>query len=809
MDSEFKTRYINARKNIIASCFAGLNQAQLEAVMTTQGPLLLLAGAGSGKTTVVINRIANLLRFGRGSDSDELPQGVGQAELELLESYVKNPRPELRDRVEELCALDPCPPWRVIAITFTNKAADEMKSRLETMLGSQATDVWARTFHSACVRILRRDADRLGFSNSFTIYDMNDSVSLMKRVLRELDMDEKVYPPKSLLGYIGKAKDLSDTPESFIARARATGDIRREKTGEAWKLYEERKKSADAMDFDDLLYYTAQLLEEHPQVRDYYQNYFRYVLIDEYQDTNNLQYRIAAALAGERANICVVGDDDQSIYKFRGATIENILSFERRYKGARVIRLERNYRSTGNILDAANAVIRNNTQRKGKELWTDRGRGDKLTLYVAQNENDEAAYVASEIMNNFSGGGSWGDNVVLYRMNAQSNKLEYAFKRAGIPYRVVGGMKFFERAEIKDILAYLCLIQNPDDDVRLMRIINVPARAIGAKTVEAVAAIAHREGKPMFTVIRDSESYPELGRTAAKLRLFAKMILEMRQAEERLPLDELFDFVLHRSGYETALKEKAGEEERSRLENLGELKTNILSYMENVPEPGLAGFLDEVALYTDIDALDGASDSVTMMTMHTAKGLEFENVYIVGVEEGIFPGVRCIGEPEEMEEERRLCYVGMTRAKKKLTLCSARQRMLFGRTSMNLPSRFVGEIPPECIERIGVPETSSFAGDRDAGFSGSRGSFSGGFTERKSPSRSVSWSKTPPGSGVSSSKPAAPSFKTGDKVEHRAFGSGEIIKMTPMGGDHLIEVQFGDTVKKLMLRAAAPNMKKI
>lgn len=795
---EFKNRYIAARRKIIAARFKGLNDMQLEAVMATEGPLLLLAGAGSGKTTVVINRIANILRFGRASDSEELPPSVGEAELELLESYAEKPDPALLERAEGLCALEPCQPWRVIAITFTNKAADELKQRLENMLGPEASEVWARTFHSACVRILRRDADKLGFPQSFAIYDVSDSVSLMKQVLRELDMDEKMYPPKALLGYIGKAKDILMEPEAFIAQAKAMGDIRREKVGYAYRLYEERKRSAGAMDFDDLLYYTVRLLEEHRDVGDYYRRYFRYVLIDEYQDTNNLQYRIAAALAGGKGNICVVGDDDQSIYKFRGATIENILNFENQYKNTRVIRLEQNYRSTGNILNAANAVIRNNTERKGKELWTNKGSGDRLTLYVAQNENDEAQYVASMIMDDFTKGINWRENVVLYRMNAQSNKLEYAFKRAGVPYRVVGGMRFFERAEIKDILSYLCLVLNPDDDVRLSRIINVPARAIGGKTVEIVRRIAMERGLPMFQVARDAESYAELGRAAVKLRMFANLILDMRDAAESLPLDRLFDYVLDKSGYEAALKEKGGDEERARMENIGELKTNIIGYLEDTEDGSLAGFLDEVALYTDIDSLDKNSDAVTMMTMHTAKGLEFDNVYIVGVEEGVFPSARCIGEPAEMEEERRLCYVGMTRARKKLTLCCARQRMLFGRTSSNKHSRFVDEIPEDYIERTGAPENSSFSTWQGMGGASNGGGFGDyGKYDLKKPR---------PAPAPRAEKRELPAFKTGDKISHKAFGHGEIIKMTPMGGDYLIEVRFEGAVKKLMLRAAAPNM---
>lgn len=802
-NTEFKDRYIKARKKIIASRFPGLNDMQLKAVMATEGPLLLLAGAGSGKTTVVINRIANILHFGRASDCDELPEGVGGQELELLESYAEKPDPALRDEAENLCKIEPCEPWRVIAITFTNKAADEMKSRLEKMLGSSADDIWAKTFHSACVRILRRYAEKLSFSTNYTIYDTSDSLSLMKRIIREMELDDKTYPPKAVLSFISKAKDALMKPEDVISQAKAMNDIRRQKIGEAYMLYEKRKQSADAMDFDDLLYYTVKLLEEHDDVREYYQKYFKYVLIDEYQDTNNLQYHLATALAGGRKNICVVGDDDQSIYKFRGATIENILSFETQYKNARLIRLEQNYRSTGNILEAANAVIRHNIGRKGKELWTRQGSGEKLTLYTAQNENDEAQYVASRILEGFSQGVNWRENVVLYRMNAQSNQLEYAFKRNGIPYRIVGGTRFFDRAEIKDMMSYLATVLNPDDDLRLARIINVPARALGEKTVETARAIAAREGRSLFDVVKHADSYRELDRSAVKLRAFANMIEDFRSAAETMPLDELYDLIIEKTGYVKSLQEKDLEENVSRIENIGELKTNIISYINETGDEGLAGFLDEIALYTDIDSLDRSDDAVVMMTMHTAKGLEFENVFIVGVEEGIFPGIRSIGEPDELEEERRLCYVGITRAKKKLTLCCARQRMLFGKTTGNLPSRFVDEIPDEFLERTGAAINSSFA--------------AGGFQENaynryKQPfSGTKTYSEKKYAAATPQKKPASADcgFKTGDRISHKAFGEGTISKMTPMGGDYLIEVEFAAGVKKLMLRAAAPNMEKI
>ena len=806
-ENDFKSRYLAARKTIIERDFSHLNDMQRKAVLATEGPLLLLAGAGSGKTTVLINRIANLLRYGKASDSDVVPENAGEDELEILEKAAADRHYPQMEKAKRLAAFEPCEPWRVIAITFTNKAAEELKSRLEKMLGTEAQDIWAQTFHSACVRILRSHADRLGYDNSFTIYDTSDSQSVIKHILKDMELDEKTFPPRTVLSYISRAKDDMQTPEQFLAQAKASCDVRRQRIGEAYLAYAKRLKGANAMDFDDLIYNTVLLLEGYEDVRDYYQKKFKYVLIDEYQDTNNLQYRLAAALAGGHNNICVVGDDDQSIYKFRGATIENILSFESQYKNARVIRLEQNYRSTGNILGAANAVIKNNQARKGKELWTEKDMGDKLTLYIAQNENDEAQYVATCILEGFAQGINWRENAVLYRMNAQTNKLEYAFKRNGIPYRIIGGTRFFDRAEIKDIMAYLCVILMPQDDLRIVRIINSPPRGIGDKTIETAQAIAASEGISLYEIIKNAHEYPDLGRSAVRLREFANMMDELRGLEENMPLDELFDVLIDKTGYIRALEAKPSDENTARIENVKELKTNIISYMKETGDSHLAGFLDEVALYTDIDSMDSSNDCVIMMTMHSAKGLEFDNVFIVGVEEGLFPGIRSIGEQEEMEEERRLCYVGITRARKCLTLACARQRMIFGRTSSNNPSRFVEEIPEAFIERkealrndyFGTkPETRTYSSESRIAFGAKlegRGASTNSVIEK--PKYSVS-SKP--------EKAASDSFSVGDNVSHTAFGEGLITKMTPMGGDSLIEIQFESGTKRLMLRAAAQNM---
>ncbi len=782
MKNDFKERYIAARRRVIEHDFERLNPMQREAVLTTEGPLLILAGAGSGKTTVLINRVANLLKYGRASDCGEVPANATEADLAVLEA---GPSPE----AERLAAYEPVEPWRIIAITFTNKAADELKSRLANMLGPAADDIWARTFHSACVRILRRDADKLGFPRSFTIYDTSDQLSVMKAVLRELDLDDKVYPPRSMLAAIDKARDELLSPEAYSSRYGQSADPRQRKLCEIYKLYAARLFQAGAMDFDDLLYNTVRLFKEHPDVLEHYQRQFKYVLIDEYQDTNNLQYMLASQLAGGHGNICVVGDDDQSIYKFRGATIENILSFEKQYKGCRTIRLEQNYRSTGHILDAANAVIANNTERKGKTLWTNAGMGDKLTLYTAQNEDDEAQFVAAHILAHRGRGGNFRDCAVLYRMNAQSNRLEFAFKRNGIPYRVVGGMRFFDRAEIKDMLAYLCAIQSPADDLRLARIINVPGRGIGDKTIETARGIAAREGVSLSDVVSRANQYEELHRAAPRLIQFSDMMASLRAQAAELPVDQLYDLVLEATGYEKALRDKGGDENLARLENIAELKTNILGYIKETGDASLAGFLDEVALYTDLDSYSADADCAVMMTMHSAKGLEFPVVFVVGMEEGLFPGTRSIGEPDEMEEERRLCYVALTRARETLYLTCARQRMIFGHTTMNKPSRFTDEIPEEDMERTGAtPEKQREWHPR-----------------KKLPPEPRKHAAAPPAQAAVPAK-----FSVGDRIEHTAFGAGEITKLTPMGGDALIEISFaGAGTKRLMLRAASQHMKKV
>ena len=817
----FEQRFLDARRHVIEQDYASLNDMQRKAVMATEGPLLILAGAGSGKTTVLINRIENIMRYGKASDRScqYVPATATEADIETMQQG--------GDEARAIAACDPVPPWRIIAITFTNKAANELKERLSKRLGPSANDIWAATFHSACVRILRRDADLLGFPNNFTIYDSSDSQSVVKQILKERNMDEKTYNPKSILADLSNAKDQYVSPLEHAANLEKSGDIRKRSLAPVIVEYARRLYNAGAMDFDDLIFYTVKLLTEQDEVREYWQNKFRYVLIDEYQDTNKIQYMLAKLLSGKWGNICVVGDDDQSIYKFRGATIENILSFEEEFKGCRTIRLEQNYRSTEHILEAANAVIANNTNRKGKNLWTNSGAGNKLLLYATQNQDEEARFVAGKILEAYGQGANFRDHAVLYRMNAQSNQLEYAFKRNGIPYKVYGGMRFFDRAEVKDMLAYLCVINAPDDDLRLRRIINTPVRGIGLRTIEQLGQIAAQENTSMYDVIRRCNQYPEFKRSAPNLMKFFDMMEELRAVAENAEPDVLYDLVLEKTGYIESLEKKGTDENNTRIENIKELKTSIISFMENSGDRTLSGFLDDVALYTDLDNADENQDCVTMMTMHSAKGLEFPTVFIVGMEENMFPSSRCIGDPVEMEEERRLCYVALTRAKKMLYLLCARQRMLFGKTTSNLPSRFTEEIPAEHMDKggflpsknkplfndeFGTTEQPMY-GNAHYGSGYSRSGSGSGYSAGYGSSYGSSSRKSSP---IKPKKPAAPaggglpSFNVGDKVSHKAFGPGEIVKKTPMGGDALVEIEFEKVgTKRLMLKVAAANMTKV
>ena len=800
MNEQMDSRFLAARRAYIEGQFSQLNPMQRQAVLTTEGPLLLLAGAGSGKTTVLINRIANLMRFGRGSDSREIPNAATEADVSFLESLGEDVSDENRLRADNLCAVEPAMPWSIIAITFTNKAAGELKDRLSLLLGPEAQDIWAMTFHSACCRILRRDIERMGYTRSFTIYDSSDSERIMKEIIKDMGLDDKTFPPKYVLGAISREKDQMVSAQQMLSRAEGGGDLRALHIARAYEKYQTRLKDNNALDFDDIIYVTVRLLQENEDIRKYYQRKFRYVLVDEYQDTNHMQYLLTSLLAGGYENICVVGDDDQSIYRFRGATIENILNFEKQYRGARTIRLEQNYRSTQAILNAANAVISHNIGRKGKQLWTANGQGEPITVYEASDEGAEGNFVAGKIIAG-SKGKNFKDYAILYRTNAQSNALEFSLKRNGIPYRVIGGTRFFDRAEVKDMLSYLCVINNRTDDLRLKRIVNNPPRGLGAKTIEMASRLAEAEHKPLYRVISDPYSYGPLEKSALKLLQFSALIEGMAQLlEEGMSLPDFYEELLIRTGYVDMLSAKDTEENKTRLENVRELKSSINAYVENAETPTLAGFLEEIALYTDIEQYNENDDAVVMMTMHAAKGLEFPHVFLVGFEDGLFPGMRAIGDAEEMEEERRLCYVAITRAKQSLTISYARQRMIYGRTSASLPSRFLKEIPEECIVKRG-----GYRKPLDSGYGGAYAQHSGySAPARKSQSRSVLNSVATP-----ASTPCL-ELNKGDMVLHAAFGRGMVLSVMRMGGDALLEIAFDDIgTKKLMAKTASAHMKKL
>ena len=860
---DITAEYLALRDQYIEARFARLNPVQRQAVFATEGPLLILAGAGSGKTTVLVNRIANIIRFGSAHGSRELPRTVTEADLNDLRTAVANGRDLPRETA--YLAVRPARPWNVLAITFTNKAAGELKERLRAMLGDTlGGDVNASTFHSACVRMLRRDAERIGFPKSFTIYDSDDQQRVIKQIYKDLMIDDKFLPVKSAIGQISSYKDKLMSAEEVAAEIPA--NTKAQLISKIYTTYANRLKTAGAMDFDDLIFHTVKLLQNDAEAREYYQNRFRYVVVDEYQDTSVAQFHLVRLLAGGTNNVCVVGDDDQSIYKFRGATIENILNFEKVFAGAKTIRLEQNYRSTANILNAANSVIKNNMGRKGKTLWTESGDGEKIHHYTAINEQDEASHIADIIGEHLREGASLKDHAVLYRMNAQSNPIETYFARAGIPYRIVGGQRFFDRKEVKDINSYLAVIVNPRDDVRLRRIINEPARKIGATTIEKIGELAAGKGVPMMEVIAHVREYPELQRAAAALERFYEMYRELCDLSVSEPLDVFVGDVIAKTGYEAMLKAMK-EEGETRRENLGQLVSSIKTYADqNDEDATLSGFLEEVALISDLDSYDDDADSVTMMTIHSAKGLEFPYVFVVGMEDGIFPGDMAKYNEEDMEEERRLCYVAITRAKKELYLSTSRTRMIFGQTRRNPPSTFLGEIDPDLLDESQSPELAGYGGGFGAGYGtystnvpGGRsgysgasrgylnseynahpGGFGGGYSSgfvsggHESPNsyggrhqvqstgfgsgygRSRAGGNTAPAGAGTSTLAGAPgaapkkpevkktvSYAPGDIVDHRVFGRGKVLKATPIAGDCIVEIQFDRVgVKKTMANYA-------
>lgn len=731
----------------------GLNKPQQEAVLHTEGPLLILAGAGSGKTRVLTHRIAHLIR----------DKGV----------Y----------------------PSSILAITFTNKAAREMKERTGKLLGDQTVDMWISTFHSCCVRILRRDIEKLGYGRNFVIFDSTDQQTVIKDCIKELNLNEKNFPYREVQAVIGRAKDELIEPELYT-RTNAS-DFRLGKIAKIYELYQKKLKNNNALDFDDIILLTIKLFLDNPPVLQYYQHRFRYILVDEYQDTNTAQYTLISLLAQEHRNLCVVGDDDQSIYGWRGANIRNILDFEKEFKGCKVVKLEQNYRSTQNILNAANHVIKNNTGRKIKTLWTENTQGECLQVFEADNEHEEAAFIAGEIERlGRQEDRSFRDFAILYRINAQSRVIEDTLMKQGIAYRIFGGLRFYDRKEIKDIIAYLRLIQNPSDDIALKRIINVPKRGIGNTTVDTAERLALGKGCSIYTVVSSADEFGELQRAASKLRDFTGMINSFRALAEGRSVSEIIEMVIDKSGILAELKQENTVEAESRVENIKELMSGAMEFEEQNEEKGLEAYLANVSLVSDIDNMEGVSDHVVLMTLHSAKGLEFPVVFMAGLEEGVFPGFRSMGDENELEEERRLCYVGMTRARERLYMTSTFSRTLFGNTTYNKASRFLKEIPQELVADRPVREkkVDSFTGWRD------RPSVTG-FGASAGPAPSYSAPAPQKSAGEFN-------LKVGDNVVHKKFGVGKITLIEKENDDYKLEIQFKNAgMKRLM--AAFANLTKL
>lgn len=738
----------------------GLNNEQKEAVLHTEGPLLILAGAGSGKTRVLTHRIAYLIK-----EKDVYPSSI-------------------------------------LAITFTNKAAKEMKERVGKILGDIAQDMWISTFHSTCVKILRRDIDRIGYEKSFVIYDSADQQTVIKSCLKELNLNDKNFPPRSVLEMIGKAKDELVDPGMYTRMY--ASDFRMSKVASIYELYQKKLKQNNAVDFDDIIMCTVKLFNEHPEVLDYYQRKFKYIMVDEYQDTNTAQYMLVSLLAQVKKNLCVVGDDDQSIYGWRGANIRNILDFEKEFKNCKTIKLEQNYRSTKTILDAANSVIKNNYGRKSKKLWTDNNEGVNIVNYVGGNEHDEASFVANEVQTLKSKDDrQYKDFAVLYRMNAQSRVVEEMFIREGIPYKIVGGLRFYDRKEIKDVIAYLRVIQNPADDVSLKRIINVPKRGIGDTTVDNAEKIASIRGSSIFSIVSSAAEVAELQRASAKLEGFVSLISSFRALKENMKISELIEEVINRTGILGELQQEGTVEAESRIENIQELISVALEFEQQEEEQGLEEFLANVSLVSDIDNLEEEKDNVVLMTLHSAKGLEFPVVFMVGMEEGIFPSYRSFSEESELEEERRLCYVGITRAREKLYMTNAYSRTLFGKTENYSTSRFLKEIPEELIENPFKKEKK--APQSAAGFFAANPSMR--IINSVADIKPVVGFK--PAAAFETKKAvSASSFAVGDAVEHKKFGVGVITAVEKESADYKLEIQFKNAgMKRLM--AAFANLKKI
>ena len=777
--------FINLRNKLISREFNQMNPVQKNAIFNIDGPLLILAGAGTGKTTVIINRIANMVMFGHAYNSDAVPNNITNLDMSTLIDCLNSNR-KLPEALKDKLAIDKVNPSNILAITFTNKAAKELKERLYTRLSDQASEIWASTFHSTCARILRCFANKIGYSNHFAIYDTSDVKSLIKECLKHLDIQTQKFDYRYVINQISNAKNNFISPNKYSELAKGNSIL--EQTAKIYQLYQKKLKLSDAMDFDDLICNTIKLFEAEPSILEHYQNKFKYILVDEYQDTNYVQYLLIKMLA-KHQNLCVVGDDDQSIYKFRGATIENIMNFEKTFPNAKVIKLEQNYRSTQNILDAANSVIKHNPSRKGKTLWTSQAVGDKITVHTAYNEIDEANYIVNTILDNIALGKKYSDFAILYRNNSQSNTLERTFVKSGIPYRILGGVRFYERKEVKDMLAYLSVISNPEDEVRLKRIINTPRRSIGDKTVSEINELALEKGIPTIDIIRNANKYPDTIRVPDKFIKFANIIdslIEIKN-DPNVSISQLYSTLIDKINYKEYLLQDQ-KEGAARLENINELASNIINYeTENGENATLEGFLEEVSLMTDVDNYNQSADAVVMMTMHSSKGLEFPVVFLPGFEDGIFPSLQSIYEPEEIEEERRLAYVAITRAKQKLYILNADRRMIYGMTSRNKQSRFTLEIDPNLVEV-----------SRSRGWKKPDSDFKMPKTSKEIRENSINSAKQ--FGGVHKYKlDKEVDYSVGDFVSHKVFGSGKVMKVTPMGNDHLLEIEFDKAgLKKIM-----------
>ncbi len=792
--------FFELRRRIMEQDFSRMNAPQKQAVFQTEGPVLILAGAGSGKTTVLVNRIANIVKYGNAYTNMCEPFSITQDDISHLRSIAESgAKPD--ERTLRLCAVDPCPPWRILAITFTNKAAGELKERLSAMLGEDGNQVMAGTFHSFCARILRQEGQALGYSSHFTIYDTDDSRRLMKDCMRSLNIEERMLGHKQILSEISRAKDSLVSSEEYAVHVGS--DFRLKKVADCYALYQRRLQESDAMDFDDLLFQTVRLFETEPMILQKYQQKYRYFMIDEYQDTNYAQYRFVSLLAQKSGNLCVVGDDDQSIYKFRGATIENILNFEKQFPRCTVIRLEQNYRSTQNILDAANAVIAKNQNRKSKRLWTENGEGEKLQLHTLENEDDEGRFIAQTIFDKVADGRyRYRDMAVLYRANAQSNAIERSLIKSGIPYRIIGGHRFNDTKEVRDAIAYLRVINNPTDSVSLRRIINEPKRGIGDTTLSNAQELAEQQGLSLYEVLSHADEYASLSRASNKILEFIHMMDALRDSAQNddLSLHLLYQEMLEKTGYK-AMWECMGEAEADRVANLEELASSIRNYEENCEDalPELSGFLEEHALMTDVDNYDAGADAVVLMTMHAAKGLEFPLVFLPGFEDGVFPGMQTMFVPEEVEEERRLCYVAITRAKQELYITNAHCRMLYGSTTRNRPSRFLRDIPDNVLETHEKPR----------GYSPYSSHAFSETTTYTTPIQSFVQKKAtaPLGGGISTTPTASQNgvetWSVGDAVSHKVFGNGIIQSVQPMGNDTLLTIAFDKAGNKKVMATFA------